>query len=216
MDDEGKTQTASDLICHGTFGIFFSMKLKNGKVGDFEDLMEADERFRGQFLTIDQGFGEVMEKLDAVNTSTGKLTALSAAGWVLLMALFVLLYQGSQRQNLGIMRALGASPRTAQRYLWGSGTTVAALGISIGTALSAAVMNRVQSWLLADAIAVMPSRYSIGVLSDEAVRVMVRESQLPVWLLLVLALTQMALFGLVLLLHARQMARRSPRSLLSK
>ena len=77
-------------------------------------------------------------------------------------------------------------------------------------------MNRVQSWLLADAIAVMPSRYSIGVLSDEAVRVMVRESQLPVWLLLVLALTQMALFGLVLLLHARQMARRSPRSLLSK
>ena len=134
----------------------------------------------------------------------------------LLMALFVLLYQGSQRQNLGIMRALGASPRTAQRYLWGSGTTVAALGISIGTAWSAAVMNRVQSWLLADAIAVMPSRYSIGVLSDEAVRVMVRESQLPVWLLLVLALTQMALFGLVLLLHARQMARRSPRSLLSK
>ena len=216
VDDEGKTQTASDLMCHGTFGIFFSMKLKNGMVKEFEELMEADQRFGGQFLTIDQGFGEVMEKLDAVNTSTGKLTVLSAAGWVLLMALFVLLYQGSQRQNLGIMRALGASPRTAQRYLWGSGTTVAALGISIGTAWSAAVMNRVQSWLLADAIAVMPSRYSIGVLSDEAVRVMVRESQLPVWLLLVLALTQMALFGLVLLLHARQMARRSPRSLLSK
>ena len=134
----------------------------------------------------------------------------------LLMALFVLLYQGSQRQNLGIMRALGASPRTAQRYLCGSGAAVAVLGISIGTALSAAVMNRVQSWLLADAIAVMPSRYSIGALSDEAVRVMVRESQLPVWLLLLLALAQMALFGLVLLLHARQMARRSPRSLLSK
>ena len=216
VDDEGKTQTASDLYCHGTFGIFFSMKLKNCMVKDFEELMDADPRFAGQFLTVDQGFGEVMEKLEAVNTSTGRLTALTAAGWLLLLALFVLLYQGSQRKNLGIMRALGASPRTARRYLWGSGTVVAAVGIAIGTAVSAMVVNRVQSWLLADAIAVMPSRYSIGALSDEAVRVMVRQSQLPLWVLLILAAAQMALFALVLRLHAGHTARKSPRSLLSK
>ena len=216
VDEEGKTQTASDLMCHGTFGIFFSMKLKNGMVKEFEELMEADPRFAGEFLTIDQGFGEVMEKLEAVNASTGKLTALSAAGWVLLLALFVLLYQGSQRKNLGIMRALGASPRIARNYLWGSGTAVAAIGITVGTAVGAAVMGRVQSWLLADAIAVMPSKYSSGALSDEAVRVMVRESQLPIWLLLLLALGQVAVFALVLWLHAGQTARKSPRSLLSK
>ncbi len=214
VDENGATQNITEPVCDGTFGIYFSMKLKNGRVGDFEDLMESDERFRGQFLTVDQGFGVVMEKLEAINASTLKLTGIAGLGWLLLLALFVLLYQGAQRKNLGIMRSLGASPKTAGDYLWKSGLTVAAVGIAIGTAASLAVIQVVQSRLLENAVAQLPSKYSLGGLSNDAVRVMTQESQLPIWLLLLLAAVQIALFALILRLQARNTARKNPRELL--
>ena len=214
VDENGETQNITEQVCDGTFGIYFSMKLKNGRVGDFEDLMESDERFRGQFLTVDQGFGAVMEKLEAINASTLKLTGIAGLGWLLLLALFVLLYQGAQRKNLGIMRSLGASPKTAGDYLWKSGLTVAAVGIAIGTAASLAVIQVVQSRLLENAVAQLPSKYSLGGLSNDAVRVMTQESQLPIWLLLLLAGEQIALFALGLRLQARNTARKNPRELL--
>ena len=214
VDENGVTQNITEQVCDGTFGIYFSMKLKNGRVGDFEDLMESDERFRGQFLTVDQGFGAVMEKLEAINASTLKLTGIAVLGWLLLLALFVLLYQGAQRKNLGIMRSLGAAPKTAADYLWKSGLTVAAVGITIGTAISLAVIQVVQSRLLENAVAELPSNYSLGGLSDDAVRVMTQESQLPIWLLLLLAAGQIALFALILRLQARNTARKNPRELL--
>jgi ABC-type lipoprotein release transport system permease subunit len=196
--------------------VYFSIKLKNGEISEFEEQMEASERFAGRFLTVDQGFGAVMETLAQVGASTMKLMGMCLAGWAMLMMLYLLLYQGGQRKNIGIMRSLGASPQVAGDYLWKSGLTVAAIGIAVGTAASLVVVQFTQSKLLQNAVAQLPGKYSIGGLTDEAVQLMAQESQLPVWLLLLLALAQMALFGLVLLLHARQMARRSPRSLLSK
>ena len=214
VDENGATQNITEQVCDGTFGIYFSMKLKNGRVGDFEDLMESDERFRGQFLTVDQGFGAVMEKLEAINASTLKLTGIAVLGWLLLLALFVLLYQGAQRKNLGIMRSLGAAPKTAADYLFKSGLTVAAVGFTIGTAVSLAVIQVVQSRLLENAVAELPSKYSLGGLSDDAVRVMTQETQLPIWLLLLLAAGQIALFALALRIQARNTARKNPRELL--
>ena len=214
-DINGVESTYTDTaICEGTYGIYFSIKLKNGKVSEFEDLMAADERFRGEFLTVDQGFGKAMESLAKVGTSTGKLLGICIAGWALLLLLFILLYQGNQRKNLGIMRSLGASPKTAGDYLWKSGLTVAAVGIAIGTAVSFAVIQVVQSRLLENAVAELPSKYSLGGLSDDAVRVMTQESQLPIWLLLLLAAVQIALFALILRLQARNTARKNPRELL--
>lgn len=216
-DANGVESTYTDTaICEGTFGIYFSIKLKNGKVSEFEDLMAADERFRGEFLTIDQGFGKVMETLDQVGASTMKLMGMCLAGWALLMMLYLLLYQGSQRKNIGIMRSLGATPKVAGDYLWKSGLTVAAMGIAIGTAVSLAVIQITQSKLLENAVAQLPSKYSLGGLSDEAVQVMAQESQLPFWMLLLLAVGQIALFALALRLHAGNTAGKTPRSLLSK
>ena len=213
----GETTTNTDTpICNGTFGLYFSIKLKNGKVSEFADLMAADERFRGEFLTVDQGFGAVMETLAQVEASTVKLMGMCLAGWAMLMMLYLLLYQGGQRKNIGIMRSLGASPKVAGDYLWKSGLTVAAIGIAVGTAASLVVVQFTQSKLLQNAVAQLPGKYSIGGLTDEAVQLMAQESQLPVWLLLLLALAQMALFGLVLRSHAKHTSRKSPRNLLSK
>ena len=203
------------IIVDGTYGPYFSIQLKNGRISEFEEQMDEDERFAGQFLIVDQGFGAVMERLAQISGSTMKLMAIAGLGWLLLLALFVLLYQGAQRKNLGIMRSLGASPKTAGDYLWKSGLTVATVGIAIGTVVSLAVIRVVQSRLLENAVAELPSKYSLGTLSDDAVRVMTQESQLPIWLLLLLAAAQIVLFALALRLQARNTARKNPRNLLS-
>ena len=212
----GPTGEQDNFMADGTYGVYFSIKLKNGEISNFEEQMEASERFADRFLTVDQGFGAVMETLAQVEASTMKLMGMCLAGWAMLMMLYLLLYQGSQRKNIGIMRSLGASPKVAGDYLWKSGLTVAAIGIAVGTAASLVVVQFTQSRLLQNAVAQLPGKYSIGGLTDEAVQLMAQESQLPVWLLLLLALVQMALFGLVLRSHAKHTSRKSPRNLLSK
>lgn len=213
-DTFGETTTLTDVQCDGTYGLFFSIKLKNGMVGDFEDLMASDERFEGEFLTVDQGFGEVMESLKEISASTSKLTAMVAAGWALLLALYVLLYQGSQRKNIGIMRSLGAAPRKASDYLWRSGMIVAAIGIALGSAIGWLVMDTVQSKMFDSAVSLIPTGYSTAAMSDEAIQMMIGQSQLPVWAILLLAAAQMGIFALALHVHARSTASKKPRELL--
>ena len=212
----GATGEQDYILVDGTYGVYFSIKLKNGRISEFEEQMEQSERFAGRFLTVDQGFGTVMEILAQVEGSTMKLMGMCLAGWALLMMLYLLLCQGSQRKNIGIMRSLGASPKVAGDYLWKSGLAVGAAGIAVGTAASLAVIQITQGKLLENAVAQLPSKYSVGGLTDEAVQLMAQESQLPLWLLLLLAAGQIAVFALVLRLHAGQTAKKSPRSLLSK
>lgn len=210
----GETATLTDVQCDGTYGLYFSIKLKNGMVSDFEELMASDERFAGEFLTVDQGFGEVMDSLKEISAYTAKLTTMVAVGWALLLALYVLLYQGSQRKNIGIMRSLGATPKTAADYLWRSGMMVAAAGIALGSAISWIVMDTVQSKMLDSAISQLPSGYSNAAMSDEAIQVMISQSQLPVWAILLLAVTQIGIFALALYVHASGAVAKKPRQLL--
>ncbi len=216
IDPNGDKVQITEIFCEGTFGIYFSIKLKNGHVSEFEELMAEDPRFAGQFITIDQGFGKILESINGITASTGRLTGLVCLGWALLLMLYMLLYQGVQRRNLGIMRCLGATPREAAGYLWGSGMTVAAVGITVGTALTGIVMQIVQSKMYGEAFAVEGTKFSESVLTQDAVRQMVLDSQIPAWALLILALAEMAAFALVLWLHASRTAKQEPRTLLTK
>lgn len=213
-DINGETSTLTDVDCKGTYGIYFSIKLKNGMVTEFEELMAADERFAGEFLTVDQGFGAVMDSLKEISASTAKLTAMVAVGWVLLLALYVLLYQGGQRKNIGIMRSLGTTPKQAADYLWGSGMVVAIIGILLGTGLSRILMGTIQSKLLDSAVSQLPTGYSNTVLTDEAVRMMITQSQLPLWGMLLLVTAEIGIFTFVLHLHASHTAAAKPSTLL--
>ena len=178
--------------------------------------MEDDPRFANQFITVDQGFGPILEILNGITASSARLTGVVLAGWGLLLALYVLLYQGKQKRNVGIMRSLGAEPREAGQYLFGSGMTVAAVGVVIGSIAAGAVMGVVQSKLFDTAFAGGGSQYSISVLTEDAVNVMVSDSSLPVWGLLLLALAELAVFALTLGLHAKSLSNQPPRGLLSK
>ena len=197
------------------YGIYLSIKLKNGCVEDFEAEIE-DTKFAGQFLTFDQGFGKIQQSLNDISSAAMKLFGLVTAGWLLLLALYALLYQGYQRQNLGIMRSLGASPKLAGKYLFGSGMTVAGIGIVVGTLLAGSVLGAVQAELFRHSFGMEISKYSNAVLSDDAIHEMVAGSQLPLWVILAIGAAQLAVFALVLKLQADRMSRRAPRELLSK
>ena len=216
VDPNGDTQTVTEMTLEGAFGIYFSMKLKNGMVSDFEALMADDARFAGQFITVDQGFGPILEILGGITASSARLTGVVLAGWGLLLALYVLLYQGKQKRNIGIMRSLGAEPGEAGQYLFGSGMAVAAVGVAIGSIAAGAVMGVVQSKLFDTAFAGGGSQYSISALTEDAVNVMVADSTLPVWGLLLLALAELAVFALTLGLQARNLSNQPPRELLTK
>lgn len=215
-DDQGNTYTEVKEFTGGTFGVYFTLKLKNGHISEFEDLMADDERFSNQFIITDQGFGAIMESLNAINASTWKLLGMVLAGWALLLALYTLLYQGMQRKNLGIMRSLGAPAGTAGSYLWGSGMTVVGIGVALGTVISGFLMNAVQNRLFETAFGVEANRYSSSVLSQDALDMMVSESQLPLWALAAIAAVQLAVFAAVLWLQARGLSKKPPRALMSK
>ena len=199
----------------GCFGIYFTMKLENGKVEAFKQALEGSE-FAGQFHTIDQGFGKIQESLNAISATAVKLLALIGGGWMLLLALYVLLYQGGQRQNLGIMRSLGTSPRTVRSYLFGSGMTAAAIGVTLGTVVTGAVMNVVQNKLFETTFGIAINEYSNAVLSQDAINQMVAGSQLPIWAILAIAAGQLLVFAAVLWFQAGSLSKKSPRALLSK
>lgn len=212
---DGTTETYTSYNEGASYGIYLSVKLKNGMVEDFENEIEGSD-FAGQFLTLDQGFGKIQSTLNEISGAAGKLFWLVAAGWLLLLALYVLLYQGYQRKNLGIMRSLGASPKVARNYLWGSGMTVAAVGIVIGTVLAGSVLGVVQDRLFLHSFGMEVSKYSNAVLSQDAIDLMLTQSQLPIWVVLGIAGVQIGLFTLILWLQARSLSRLSPRALLSK
>lgn len=214
IDQNGETQIYSSDYDGGTFGVYLTLKLKNAKVSEFKTAI-AESDYAGRFITLDQGYEKILVGLNAVADSSLRLFLMVAMGWVLLAALYLLLFQGAQKRNLGIMRSQGATPAQARNYLFGSGMIPAALGIALGAAASMAVLDTVQKSLVTSAFgqAVMDGG---TVLSQEVLDAMIRQSQLPGGMLIVMAAGQMVLFGLILWVQAALMAKRPPRSLLSK
>lgn len=212
---DGTTESYTAYNEGAAYGVYMSVKLKNGMVEEFENEIEGSD-LAGQFLTFDQGFGKIQQSLNDISSAALKLFGLVAAGWFLLLVLYALLYQGAQRKNLGIMRSLGASPKLAGKYLFGSGMTVAGVGIGVGTLLAGSVLGAVQAELFRQSFGMEISKYSNAVLSDDAIHEMVAGSQLPLWVILAIGAAQLALFALVLKLQADRMSKRAPRDLLSK
>ena len=213
-DTDGKIYSFSTNNDGGTFGIYLTLKLKNAEVNAFKAAI-AQTEFADRFITKDQGYEKVLVGLNALSASALKLMAAVGAGWLLLVGLYLLLYQGSQRKNLGIMRSQGAVPSMARNYLFGSGMALAVVGICIGTTASIAVIGYVQRSLVTSAFgqAVLDGG---TILNQEVLEALIHQSQLPGWMLILTALAQAALFALILWIQAALMAGKPPRKLLSK
>lgn len=201
---------------NGSYGVYLSVKLKNGRMQEFLDALPELGLTDHVFLTFDQGYDAAWESIQTVIRAAEKLLVIAVAGWALLLMLYVVLYQSRQRHNLGIMRSVGASPQQARRYLFSGGIIPAAIGVCVGTALSGAVTHAIQDNLIDLALAQVSSNaHSGGMALDSAsIGTMLGESVLSVSGLVILAMLQLAVIAFVLWVHARILANKKPWKLL--
>lgn len=189
----------------GVFGVLFSMELVNGRAEDFR-LAISDTEWVNQFNIFDQGYDGAIKAMEGTSEFARSLILFAFIGWLMILGLYVLLYQGIQRKNVGIMRSLGAKPKQARGYLFISGFLLAAVGILSGTAISAFVNIFIDSKL---AELMCAEGISEPVLSEFSAK-----SGLPLWGLLLLGIAQIAVFAVTLWLHASILSRKAPRKLI--
>ncbi len=195
------------------YGMYLSLELENGNVEEFQLALEQSP-YSGQFYVYDQGYEAVQKDVNGLTASMARLLWIVAGGWVLLLILYLLMYQSSQKKNIGIMRSLGTPPAKAALYLAGSGLLVAGIGIVIGTLLSRFALEVVQEHVLSDMLA-MIDRTSSGmtVISDEMLTEMVQSSVPPASTTWLVALLQFVMMGAAILIHAAILSHMPPRRL---
>lgn len=211
----GLTGNVNEYTDRGNYGVYLSVLLKKGHMEEFTAALEDTELY-GEFFTYDQGYEAMIDSVRAVGEASRKLLYMTAAGWVLLTMLYVLLYQGSQRKNLGTMRSLGAKPWQVRRYLFGSGMALASVSVALGTGLSGTVLKLVNGNLLKQMVEITENgQFSSGKgLDAEAITAMIGGSQLPGWVMLVLMGVQITAFALILWVQAASLSRKNPRKLM--
>lgn len=196
------------------YGLYLSVELQNGSVEEFQLALE-DSPYCRQLFVYDQGFETVQENLNELGFSTERLLLIALGGWVLLLLLYLLMYQSMQKKNVGIMRSLGATPGAATAYLVLSGMIVATVGILIGTVLSRVVLGVVQEHVYVDMLGTIDRTAYGGVLviSEEALKAMVDASTPSVRLTALCALAQFGVIGVGVWIHAAVVSHMSPRTL---
>lgn len=217
LDGSTAVIPGSDMIYDDNkdiYGLYLTVELQNGHVEEFQLALE-NSPYAGQFYVYDQGFETVQRNLIELMTSTKRLFWIASVGWVLLLLLYLLMYQSAQKKNVGIMRSLGASPGAAIRYLLFGGMLVAAIGIAVGTALSRVVLGVVQQNVLSEMLGAIDRTAYGGVLviSEEALGEMVRSSTPGLNTLLLFALAQFGAIGLAVWIHASIVSHMPPRTL---
>ena len=204
------------IVDNGVLGVFMSIILENGRMADFEEAIKETDYADRIFLTFDQGYEAAQESVQSVIAMANKLFGFAAAGWALLLLLYILLGQSPERKNLGIMRSVGAKHHQARRYLFLSGLLPAAVGVAAGTVFSNTVAKLAQNKLVSLTLTqAQSSAHSGGIpLDNSALAGMLAESALSVQGMLILAAIQISIIGILLWLHAAYLARKKPRKLL--
>ena len=210
------TDYFTNIVDNGVLGVFMSIILENGRMADFEEAIKETDYADRIFLTFDQGYEAAQESVQSVIAMADKLFGFAAAGWVLLLLLYILLGQSPERKNLGIMRSVGAKPHQARRYLFLSGLLPAAIGVAAGTVLSNTVAKLAQDKLVSLTLTQARSSAHSGgmVLDNSALAGMLAESTLSLQGMLILAAIQISVIGVLLWLHAAYLAHKKPRKLL--
>lgn len=215
VDAEGNEFTYKAITERGCYGIYFSVLIRNGSIDEFE-LAVSGTDWANQFHTFGQGYDGLIGSVNAVVQSSEKLFLFSVLGWGIIVSLYVLLFQNGQKKNLGIMRSLGAKPRQARHYLFGSGFILGSVCVLLGTGLTGALISRINSGLLELMTSqITMEQYSGGMaLGEDILSQMVARCQIPTSVLLGIAAVQIALLGIILRIHAGVLAAKAPRKLL--
>lgn len=225
---------------YSTFGVYMNVKLVNGQMDEFQqaqnetagesqpqgtqpqetqsgDVLLGDHGTdAGDFLVFDQGFEAIQESILAVGKSARTMFFIAATGWVLLLALYMLLYQGGQRRNLGTMRSLGAKTGQVRRYLVTGGLALAVVGVLLGTLISGSIMGLVQEKLFSLTMnsSTMLTHSGGMELENDTLLSMLSGTRIPTQYTLLLVLGQIILIALLLWIQAAVLAKKKPRNLM--
>ena len=212
---DGNEYTRTMVYEHGSYGVFFSILLHSGHMDGFSLAVSGTE-WENQFHTFDQGYEGVINSMNGAAKSAQTLLLFAVSGWVMILTLYVVLYQSSQRKNLGIMRSLGAKPKQARRYLFGGGFALAAVCVVAGTCLTVLLTNFINSRLLDLMMAeAAMEQHSGGMeLGQDALAKMISQSQLPDYVLVLSACIQLIVIAVAIWIHAWMMANKAPRKLM--
>ncbi len=129
-------------------GVFRSMMLYNGKTEEMDAILEADG-YPGLLAYVDQGYSEVKVSLNDYFNAAMVVVRLSAAVWIALALLYLLLFPLRQRRDLRRMRDMGATPMRCMGHMLMSGIGVLVPGVLIGAALAYTLFDRLSA-LMAD------------------------------------------------------------------
>lgn len=128
-------------------GVYLSVVLKNGTDQDFLQTT-GGQTTQGQWLVDDQNYTQVQAGVEQLQFAAQIFLAACVAGWGVIVLFYLVLCQGGERRNLGIMRSVGAGTGRVVRYLVGSGLVLAAVSTGLGLALSQAVDRAVLDLVL--------------------------------------------------------------------
>ena len=202
----------------GAYGVFLSAKIKNGEIAAFQEEVTAAGMDGFNFVTMDQGYADAVVAVQEAKGQAWRLFAATGLCWFVLLLLYLLIFQGKQRRNLGIMRSLGTKPRQLRKYLTFSGILPALLGLGLGTALSSTVSDalndHIREFLFRTDATV--SHSGGQAITGEAIDTMMSALTIPVGALLLLVLVQLAVVALLIWLQSVNLSGKSTRRLLGK
>ena len=199
---------------NGTYGVYLSVQVKNGQAEAFQ--AQADETAPNNFHIFDQGFEKAMESIMAVEKEAWKLIGIASIGWLLLLTLYVLLYQNKEKNNLGILRSVGGTPKQGRRYLFDSGMVLAAAGVVLGTLVSSFVTRLVSRQLAEFMVSEGTMQTMSGgmELGADTMAGILAQASLPISTLLILSAAQLAVIAIFLWFHAAVISCQTPRKLM--
>lgn len=196
------------------YGIYLSVELNNGSVENFR-LAMSDSPYTGQFYAFDQGFESVYRNLNGLAVISRWLFYIAVAGWLLLLMMFLLMYQARQKHNLGVLLSLGAEPRSVVWYLAGSGGLVALAGVCIGAVINEIVLNIVQSRILAEVLRGIDASLESASMIEETLTELIAQSIPGLSTHLMLAGCQLILMQIFIVIQAIWLSKQNPRALLA-
>ncbi len=197
------------------YGVLLSVELVNGRMDEFMTRLEGTD-YEWQFFAYDQGVEGALKNVRDMSASMERLFLMSAFGWLLFLILYVLMFQGAERQTLGTMRSLGEPAVRTGSYLFRGGFLVALGGVIPGSAAGGFVLRFVRQGILRDALAGLDRTMDAEALAaaEEKLVTMHNAGSLTAAQLILLAAVQLLILTAALLIHAAVLSRRHPRQLM--
>lgn len=120
-----------DTMLPYTGGIYSTLVIRNGKMNEFQALME-EAGYPGLFVCYDSGYSEIVSALSAYEGVSAKALRAGIAAYAVLMLLFVLLFPAQQRKTLSTMCFLGVSRGKRMLYVIAYSAGILLPGTMIG------------------------------------------------------------------------------------